>query len=299
MTRETLRWGNPPTGIFNAPVYLGLARGTLGTWGGRVEARDNRTGADYTDALVAGEFDMGHMGTPPLFAALLRTDEYAIVGQGVVRYPCFYVLAPPDVASVKDLTRRAVALNKLRTCPHSIIRTLLRWNGVAERDVELRTLVDGWRINEAIGRAEVAAAVNWEPYVSQAERVHGWRVLADGRTVIVPSNYGFFLYARRRLIAGEPGVVRRMVEDYGACVRYAMEHLDEAAATLYGRLPNILPEDVDRAIRRDAPNWTSDTSLDRAFLGVVLEELRAQGIIPADFSAAPYLATVPAAPSPA
>lgn len=288
-TRDVLRWGNPPTGIYNTPVYLGLKRGTFGTWGGRVEARDNRTGADYTEALVAGEFDMGHMGTPPLFAALLRTEEYAIVGQGVVRHPCFYVVAPPEVTSVKELARKSVALNKLQTCPHSIIRTLLRCNGVSERDVDLRTLVDGWCINEAIGRGEIAAAVNWEPYVSQAERVYNWRVLADGRTVIVPSNYGFCLYTRRQMIAEEPNLVRQMVADYGASVEYAVEHLDEAAETLYGKLPNILPEDIDRAIRRDAPNWTWDTSIDHEFLAVVLKELKVQGIVPPDLTLDPYV----------
>ncbi|MDP3766996.1 MAG: hypothetical protein Q8S13_03195 [Dehalococcoidia bacterium] len=78
----SVRWGNPPTGVYNTPIYLGRERGRFGARVA-VDVRDNRTGADYTEALVAGEFDMGHMGTPPLFAALARTDAYVVVGQGL------------------------------------------------------------------------------------------------------------------------------------------------------------------------------------------------------------------------
>lgn len=290
MASRTLHWGNSPIGVYAAPVYLGLARGAFGPPGLRVEVTDNLTGADYTENLVAGRFDMGHMGTPPLFAALARTDEYVIVGQAVMPAACFYLVAPPEISTVRDLAGKVIALNKLRTCPHSIVRTLLAREGMTEADVVLKTLVEGVRINEAIGRGEVAAAVNWEPYVSQVERQFGWRVLADGREVIHPSNYGYLLYARRDMAARERALVDRMVADYGACVRYALEHLDEAARTLYGRVPGTRPEDVDRGLRRDAASWTWDTRLDPAFLGRVLTELRAQAVVPPGFDVARVLA---------
>jgi NitT/TauT family transport system substrate-binding protein len=290
--RAVLQWGNSPIGVYAAPVYLGIQRGACGPPGLRIEVTDNVTGADYTENVVAGRFDMGHMGTPPLFAALARTDEYVIVGQAVMREACFYVIAPPEVRSLRDLRGRAIALNKLRTCPHSIVRSLLAEAGMTEADVTLRALVDGWRINEAIGRGDVAAAVNWEPYVSQAERAYGWRVLADGRKVIVPSNYGYLLYARRALVEQEPELVARMVADYSASVRYAVEHVDEAARTLYGRVPHVLPVDVDRGLRRDVGGWTWDTRLDPAFLDRVMAELKAQEVVPALFDIGRVLVSV-------
>lgn len=131
----TLHWGNSPVGTYTAPVFLGIARGIFGPPGVRVETTENLTGADSTEAVVAGRFDMGHLGSPPLFAALARTDEYVIVGQAIMRSPCFYVVAAPGICSVRQLRGKTVALNKLRTCPHSIIRTLLRWEGMGEGDV--------------------------------------------------------------------------------------------------------------------------------------------------------------------
>lgn len=288
--RSRLHWGLSPTGVYSAPVYLALTRGVFGPPGLTVEVSDNITGADYTENLVAGEYDMGHIGTPPLFAALARTDEYVIVGQAVMRQACFYVIAPSTVRSLRDLRGQVIALNKLRTCPHSIVRTLLREAGMTEADVTLRALVDGWVINEAIGRGEVAAAVNWEPYVSQAERRYGWHVIGDGRTVIDPSNYGYLLYARRSLVAEEPALVTRMVRAYADAVRYAMEHVDEAAATLYGRIPGIEPVDIDRGLRRDLAGWTWDTRLDPAFIERVMAEMREQTVVPADFDVERVLA---------
>ena len=122
-----------------------------------------------------------------------------------------------------------------------------------------------------------------EPYVSYAERVYGWHVLVEGRRVIDPSNFGICVYARRQLVEDQPDLVARMVRDYATCVGYAMDHMDEAAQALYGKFPAFLPEDIDKAVRRDTPNWTSDTTIDEAFLSVVLEELKDQSIVPPDF----------------
>ena len=280
---ETFQWGNSPIGTYAAPIFLALARGAFGPPGLRVEVTNNLTGADYTENVVAGRYDMGHMGSPPLFAALARTDAYAVVGQAVMPTACFYLIAPPEVRSVAELRGKVIALNKLRTCPHSIVRTALRQAGLDEADVTLRTLVEGTHINEAIARGEVDAAVNWEPYISQAERRFGWRILADGRSVIAPPNYGYLLYARRALLRRDPGLVAHMIRDYAAAVQYAVEHLDEAAATLEGRIPGITRDDLDRALRRDTPSWTWDTRLDRAFLDRILVELRAQAVVGADF----------------
>lgn len=281
---HVLHWGNPPTGTYSAPVYLGLARGAFGPPEMRIEARDNVNGAAYTEALLTGEFDMGHIGTPPLFAALAETDDYVIVGQGVVRYPCFWVVAPPEIASVRDLVGKTIGLNRRQTCSHSIIRTLLHGEGLDETAVGLEILGDYGRITEAIGSGRLSAAVLCEPHVSYAERVYGWRVLVEGRQVIDPSNFGICVYARRRLVAEQPDLVARVVADYGRCVAYAMDHRDAAAEVLYGRFPGFLPEDIDRAVQREIPNWTAGTAIDEAFLGVVLKELKAQAVVPSTFA---------------
>jgi len=296
MTSSTLiRWGNPPTGIHNTPIYLGLKTGAFAIPGVHIEARDNLSGADYTEALVAGAHDMGHIGTPPLFAALARTQEDVVVGSGLVRYPPFYLMAPAPVRSLRDLAGQGITLNKLRTCPHSIIRTLLRWEGMEEDQVQMTTLVEGEAIVEAIRRGDTAAAVLWEPYVSYVERVLGWKVLAEGRTTMVPSNYGILLYVRRSLLTSQPALVTRLLAAYADSVRTAQQGLAAAAATVQERMPQVPLEDVESSLRREAPYWSADTRLDFRLLDRVMGELEIQTVVPERFVLTDFLAEVPLA----
>ena len=83
-------WGCSPRGLYNYGVRIGQARGILTYPGTTCELFENLTGADYTELLVEGRFDLGTCGTPPLFAALERTDEYAVVASANNLYPPFY-----------------------------------------------------------------------------------------------------------------------------------------------------------------------------------------------------------------
>lgn len=290
-----IRWGNPPTGLHNAPIYLGLQTGTFSVPGVQIEARDNLTGADYTEELVAGAYDMGHIGTPPLFAALARTHEYVVVGQGLVRYPPFYLMAPAHVRSLRELTSQVITLNKLHTCPHSIMRTLLRREGMTEDQIRLATLVEGEAIVDAIRRGRTAAAVLWEPYVSYVERVLNWKILAEGRTTMTPSNYGILLYARRALLVRQPEVVQQLVTAYADSVRAARQELAAAAVALQERLPHVPPADIESSLRREAPHWSADTSFDFHLLERVLGELEVQTVVPERFALRDILAEAPRA----
>lgn len=111
-----------------------------------------------------------------------------------------------------------------------------------------------------------------------------------GRTVIDPSNYGYLLYARRSLVAEEPALVADMVQSHAQAVRHAMEHVDDAAATLHGRIPGIEPVDIDRGLRRDMAGWTWDTRLDPAFIERVMAEMREQAVVPPRFDVRQVLA---------
>lgn len=290
-----IRWGNPPTGLHNTPIYLGLQTGTFSVPGVQIETRDNLTGADYTEALAAGVYDMGHIGAPPLFAALARTREYVVVGQGLVRYPPFYLIAPAHIRSLRELTGQVITLNKLHTCPHSIIRTLLRWEGMTEDQIRLAALVEGDAIVDAIRHGHTAAAVLWEPYVSYVERVLRWKILAEGRTTMTPSNYGILLYARRSLLAEQPEMVQQMSTAYARSVRAAQQDLAAAAKALQERMPHVPPVDIENSLRRETPHWSADASFDFRLLDRVMGELEIQTVVSKRFALRDVLAEAPRA----
>lgn len=284
----TLRWGNPPTGIHNVPIYVGMSAGIFAAPGVTITANDNITGADYTEEVVAGRLDMGHMGTPPLFAALNRTREIAIVGQGLVRYPPFYVLTAPSVNSISQLKGRRVAINERQTCPHSILRTLLRWHALDETDVDLVTLIDGWEMASAAGRNDLAAVVIWEPYASYLERAHGWRIVANGHDVIRPSNYAFCLWAQRGLIREAPDLLCHMLAGYSRSVAHVKAH-PKSVGEYVGRFPLVSPSDVEHGIARESALWSADLAVDPVLMKHVIAELEIQGIVDKQFVLDQYL----------
>src|SRR5262249_52248368 len=149
-------------------------------------------------------------------------------------------------------------------------------------DVTLKTFQEASRIIEAIKRGEVAAAMIWEPYVSYAERTLEWRVVIDGPST-VSSTHGYCLFARRDLIDKKPVFVRRVVANYSKCVRYAVDHLEDAAQSVYDRVENIALADIRRALGREARHWRLEATLDREFLARVVQELKHQSIVPPDF----------------
>jgi hypothetical protein len=115
-------------------------------------------------------------------------------------------------------------------------------------------------------------------------------VIADGRTVIQPSNYAFLLYARRALLDAEPTVVAGLAREYAEAVRDAIADPAAAVRTLHGKIPDVEPIDLDRGLRRDAPNWTWDLAVDGELLEAVPAELREQGVILPGFDPASTLA---------
>lgn len=96
-------WGAPRSGLHNLPLFLGENNGIFSVPGSDCTIFENISGADYTEELIKGHFDMGHIGTPPVMAALERTDEYSILGTGLCNYPPFYLIAEPIFISAVNV----------------------------------------------------------------------------------------------------------------------------------------------------------------------------------------------------
>ena len=284
MADSVLRWGNPPAGVQNAPVYLGLSTGELGGPDIVVEASDNASGAEHTQALLDGAFDIGHLGAAPLMAALARTKEYAIVGTGLLRHPAQSLVVAPGVRGLRELRGKTVAINKRGTCAHSMLLTLMMREKMGEEELGLTTLGDAPAIVEGIRRGEVTAAVLWEPYTSMVLRETGWKVLTEGRRIWTPSRYCMMIYARRTLAVEAPVHIAGVLGAYGTCVRSAQGNTRAVADALIERMPHVPAEDVRSAVIREAPFWSADTTLDRGLLDRVIGELEVQAVLMAGFT---------------
>jgi ABC-type nitrate/sulfonate/bicarbonate transport system substrate-binding protein len=279
VSRLILRWGNPPTGVLNAPVYLAHVNGGLTVAETAIVATDTADGDQHTRALLNDNYDMGHIGVPPLMAALSRTRDYALVGTGLLRYPPHSMLLPAGVKHLGEIRGRPIGINRLGTCSHNIVRTLLAREGMNESQVRIVELGGGLQNLDSIRRAELAAAVLWEPYTTTAIRELGWEIFAAGASMWSPSRYCTVIYARRSLVDQAPDLVVAVLRAYAGWVRATQLDQKAAAERVIREMPMVPADDIRSAVAREAPGWCPDTSLDRSLLERAIGELENQSVL--------------------
>jgi len=262
-----LTWGDPPLGLYSLPLLAARTSGTLDA-----QVTSNLTGADYTEELLHGRYDIAHIGTPPLITAIAQGAPYRVLARGAYELAPFYLLTGPGPARGRSAQLR-VAVNKARTCPHSVLASILSGDGRSLSDIELITLVTPERMLAAAREGAVDAVVIWEPFASQLELELGWRVTLDAST-LTPSSYAMVLCAHQTLLAGDPARVQRVLQQArGAFARATREQLVE----LWRCFPGVQREAVDRGLQRELPRWLGfGTSLDHELMRRAVTEVRGQ-----------------------
>ncbi len=271
-------------------VFLGQAKGIFHVPGSELTLFENLTGADYTEELVKGTFDMGTCGTPPLMAALERTDAYAVVGTSNSNFPPFYLIATESIQGVEALDGKVIAINKFSTCPDSIIRHVLTNAGVLLGNVKIVALVTPPKFIEAIVHNEIHAAMLWEPWVSYVERVFNWHVVVDCPKVIQPSNWAHLLYVRRSILNDRPDLVRDYISVYQKSIEYAKNNMHELLSLDYP-VDYVTAEDIEKAVKREVPLWNTNTVFDKVIAETAERDLKNQKMISVAFSLQSFVVT--------
>lgn len=292
---ETVRWGQPPVGLFNFPLELWQDQGGFAHAGIRLDARSHLTGEEYGAQIRAGAYDMGHIGTPVFLPAALHTREYALVSAGICDFAPFYLVAAPGVHALADCAGETFVINKQLTCPGSLLAWHARQEGLSAEDFDVVELMRH-SPHDNYGRAFLEGAragrfrigILYEPYVSVLERELGWQVLADYAQRLRPANYGLLLYARRSWLAEQPALVQRVVGEYFAAAAHARSN--PAALRGFAHALDFVEEaDLERAAVREGRLWRLEPGADPAFLARVEQELITQGRVPANYRIAEHV----------
>ncbi len=163
-----------------------------------------------------------------------------------------------------------------------------------ESEIHIVELGGGLKNLDSIRRAELAAAVLWEPFTTTAIRKLGWKMFAAGSSVWSPSRYCTMIYARRTLVDQMPDLVVAVLREYASWVRAAQLDQKAAAEQVIREMPMIPAEDIRRAVAREAPAWCPDTSLDRNLLERAIGELEVQSVLAHGFRLDDVIAPVSA-----
>jgi sulfonate transport system substrate-binding protein len=187
------------------------------------------SGPALTEALNAGDIDVGEVGeAPPVFAAAAKV-EFQIVGASAPAPKGESVLVRKDspIRSVADLRGKKIGLNKGSNVHYFLIK-LLEANGLRLSDVDVQYL------NPSDGRAAFdSGAIDawsiWDPYSAIAEVETGARVLRDGTGLV--DNHQYFV-ASDKAVSGKADQVRQFLGQLRSTADWGIAHPQERAALL-------------------------------------------------------------------
>jgi sulfonate transport system substrate-binding protein len=205
---------------------LAKARGTGSL---RVDWVEFPSGPALTEALNAGDIDVGEVGeAPPVFAAAGKVD-FKIVGASSPAPQGESVLVRKDspLHNVADLRGKKIGLNKGSNVHYFLIK-LLEANGLTLNDVSVQYL------NPADGRAAfdsgaIDAWAIWDPYSAIAEVETGARILHDGTGLV--DNHQYFI-ASDKAVSGKADQVRQFLGQLRTTADWGIAHPKERAALL-------------------------------------------------------------------
>lgn len=188
---KTIRIGYQKFGTINFLKAQGTLEKALKPLGITVEWTEFPGGPQLLEALNVGSLDFGHTGeAPPIFAqaagaplVYFANEPENPKGEAII--------VPKDstIKSVKDLKGKKIALNKGSNVHYLLVKALEE-NGLKYEDVETAFLPPS-DARAAFEKGAVDAWVIWDPFLAEAQRKTGARILVDGTNFV--KNREFFL----------------------------------------------------------------------------------------------------------
>lgn len=241
-------------------VALGEEKGFFDDAGIRVDARRFTAGPQEIQAIVAGDIDVGFLGTgalPPVMegkALVVAVDLLGLADE---------VLARPEsgVARAADLAGKRV-ITTLGTSGEMILRIALDRAGVDRTKVEILTTSPENAV-AAFRAGEVDALALWQPLTNQArEDVEGARLIASGQSLYPETVFPIVWVANRDFARNRPLLLRRFLAAARDAIDYRSAHVDETIEIIARRTG--VPLEILRA-QRDSARFLRSDELDEAF----------------------------------
>lgn len=219
-----------------------------------------------TQAIVAGALDMGVVDGLQVANAVIHGFPLAFFAGGAIftkeiRTLVLVTAKSSPIQTARDLEGQSVAVSSLNSLSAAGTKEWLRVNGADPAKVKLFELGLA-EMNAAIARGTVAAALQGEPFVTEAKAEQ--RLLGVPYTAVAPAFYINGFVAPRDWLAKNNAVVGRLSTALYAVARWTNTHRPESAA-IESRYTKI-PVEIVNVMARN----TFATSLDARLLDPAL-----------------------------
>jgi ABC-type nitrate/sulfonate/bicarbonate transport system substrate-binding protein len=170
------------------------------------------TGSRMVQAMLGGDVPFAGAGGIAAVSATLAGGDFVMVG-ALAKVPAFYIMALPDIKSIKDLRGKAVGVARLNSATDFTMRYVLRSNGLEpDKDVKIIQTGDVFAGAAAMANGLIVAAPFSSPANLNAEAI-GARVLLNMGKAGVYFPHDAWM-ARRSFIDTHEDLVRRFMKAY-------------------------------------------------------------------------------------
>ncbi|HZR98041.1 MAG TPA: ABC transporter substrate-binding protein [Chloroflexota bacterium] len=210
--RTTLRFPYSAIGGSMAVGWIAKEAGYLADEGIDAEMEYIATSTTFTQALLAGEMQIGMGGLEALVASNAAGADLVGLAVSTDRF-VFRLYARPGIGSLAELRGQRLAVARTGSTSYTAAQLLLRRVGLeAGRDVEMLSAGGTPEMYAALESGAAQAALLPPPMSFQADAA-GYPVLADTIEEDLPFHQSL-LVTTRRYVAEQEDVVRRVVRAY-------------------------------------------------------------------------------------
>lgn len=227
--QKTIQIGYQKFGTLNILKAEETLEKELESLGFTVEWTEFPGGPQLLEALNVGSLDFGHTGeAPPIFAQAAEAPLIYFANEpSNPRGEAIIVPEDSSIKSVEDLKGKKVALNKGSNVHYLLVKALEKY-GVDYEDIETAFLPPS-DARAAFEKGAVDAWVIWDPFLAEAQRKTGARILVDGIDLV--NNREFFL-ASKTFSEDNPEVLEIIYKAIEKAEKKVQENQIEAAEFL-------------------------------------------------------------------
>lgn len=217
-------------------AYYGSEAGMFAANGITAQVTTLPTGAAITQAVLAGDLDVGFSNPLQIAAAISRNIPLQMLVPGALyskrdASENIFVAKNAPYASPKDLAGTTLGVGALGDFNQLSLLAWLEANGVARDSVHFVELKFA-QLGEALARGTIAAASLPEPFKTDAMRAGLVRPFGDTYLAIQPELTPIVWFAQKSWLAANAATAGKLVRGIYATARWANTHTRESGAIL-------------------------------------------------------------------
>ncbi len=230
---RTIRVGYLRGDVHHASYFLSKARDSFSKAGLRVKGYEFSAGPEEMEAFRAGELDFGYVGSPPAITAISRGTDVRIIAMVNLEGSSLVVrkdLYEGGLRGIGDLRGKTIAMPLWGSIQSVMLVDLLLKYNITRDMVSLQQMppADMVTLMEA---KRIDAFIAWEPFPSFAVS-KGVGVKLIESSEIWPSHPCCVLIASRKVIEGNPELVKKFLAVHVEATRFVINEPESAAKIL-------------------------------------------------------------------